>query len=128
MISQRSVGEVAIVKPSFREETVHDDAAGLAALVVKLTAAGNRHLVVDLSDVKRCDDDVAGVVGKVRAHYEKLGGRVVLTTLSSGLRNLLHLCRLDQVIEVYETEAEAIASFGERWPGIPDGMRDASAD
>lgn len=114
MISQRASGSVAILLPRFREETVDADTAGLVHRVQELAASGNRELVVDLSDTKECVDDVAGALMKASVLYDGLGGRVVVTGVSKGLSYCLRLLKLDQVIEFYDTGAEAIASFGGR--------------
>lgn len=112
MITERSAGDIAVLTPRFREETVHEDVEALVARVQALATAGNRKLIVDLSDTEHCADDAAGALGKVWACYQRLGGRVAVSGPSAALWHLFRMCKLDQVLDLYETEGEAIASFG----------------
>ena len=114
MITQRTLGDVVVLVPRIRED---EDARVLVDLATGLASDGARHLVVNLSDVGTHDgdffDDVSGAMGAVWACYHRLGGRVVVSNLRRGMRWWFHGTRMDQVIEIYDTEAEAIASFGE---------------
>lgn len=111
MITHRTSGDVAVLVPRLREVSVHNDIEALDAHIEDLAAAGNRHLVISLSDTKGCADDVSALLVKVRLRYDKLKGRVVVSDLTRDLTSCFRAWRIDQVIEVYETEAEALSSF-----------------
>jgi anti-sigma B factor antagonist len=81
------------------------------------TAAGDfleqgiRHAVIDLHKVNYLNSTGIGAIISAHTTFRKNGGDVRLTGLSDNVQSLLVITRLIDVFEVYDTLAEAIASF-----------------
>lgn len=75
-------------------------------------AAGNRKLVIDLIETIHLNSSALGTLNLARSLYEEQGGRVKLCHLTQRIQNALVITRLSLHFDVYETEREAIESFG----------------
>ena len=68
-------------------------------------------VVLHLGDVDRIDSDgLAGIVGLFISARNR-GGDLKLAHLSQRSNHVLRISRLDQVLETYDSETDAIASF-----------------
>ncbi len=112
VVSLKFSGDIAILLPTLREEGVFERIHELEARIEDLVASGNRRLVVDLSDTKGCADDIAGTLMRAVCLYEEHGGKAVMCGVSTDLRHFFHMGELGMIFEMYDTEAEAIASLG----------------
>jgi anti-sigma B factor antagonist len=67
-------------------------------------------VVLNLSGVGYMDSSgVASLVESLKASRD-IGSRFILVGLSGPAREVLHLSRLERVLEIYETEVEALAA------------------
>jgi anti-sigma B factor antagonist len=74
--------------------------------------AGQLKLVMNMSEVPYVDS--AGISQLVRTFValNKRGGRMTMVCLTRRVRDLLTMTRLLTIMEAFDSEAEAIASFG----------------
>jgi anti-sigma B factor antagonist len=76
-----------------------------------LLAAGDRKFLIDLSRVSSIDSaGVGALVWKYRSVTGK-GGAFKLLRPSRRVRTVLEITRLDTIFQMFDSEAEAVASF-----------------
>ena len=75
--------------------------------------AGTRKLIVNLANVTYMDSCGMGELISCYTRLKKMGGRFALLHLNQRLQHLLTITKLHLVFEVFESEAEAVASFTE---------------
>ena len=69
------------------------------------------HVVLNLDGVERLDSEgLAGIIGLYISARNR-GGDLKLAHLSQRSKDVVRLSRLDQIIEIYDSEADAVASF-----------------
>ena len=69
------------------------------------------NVILKLDKVSVMDSSGLGVIVASYASVQKKGGRLVLVGLGRGLQNLVTITRIAMILDVYETEEEAILSF-----------------
>ena len=79
--------------------------------VAELEAAGNQKLVINLSDTQHMNSTAIGVFITAHKHYSQRGAHLKLCSVDRQIQNVFVITRLSLVFEVYESEAEAVASF-----------------
>ena len=77
---------------------------------------GQKHVLVDLAAVPYVD--TTGLRDIVEAYItsRRQGGHVKLLNLTPRVRHVLEITRLLTVIEAFDSEADAVASFGSSEP------------
>ena len=76
-----------------------------------IASANSKNILLDLSGVTTIDSSGIGeLVGSYTTVTNK-GGKLKLLHLPAKLNELLHVTQLITVFEVYDNEAEALASF-----------------
>jgi anti-sigma B factor antagonist len=111
-IEQRVVGEVAVI------QVLGDITLGKGGDVIlkdkiqSLLQQGYRKLLLDMGQVSYVDSAGLGQLVQVYATTSHLGGSMKLLNLTKRLKDLLVLTKLLTVFETYDSEAEALASFG----------------
>jgi anti-sigma B factor antagonist len=73
--------------------------------------SGASQLVVNLAGVSTIDSSGVGELVSAYTRVGSRGGRLKLATLPAKVQDVLTITQLIQVFEVYDTEAEAVASF-----------------
>ena len=95
-----------------RGDLVAEDGDELLRQVVdELLAEGWRKILLNLARVKRMD---SGGVGELVASWKlanEFGASIKLLRPGDRIRHTLHLSQILPLLEVYEDEGEAIASF-----------------
>jgi anti-sigma B factor antagonist len=107
----RHADDVVIV--DLRGDLVAEDGDELLRQVVdELVAEGWRKILLNLARVKRLD---SGGVGELVASWKlanEFGASIKLLRPGDRIKHTLHLSQILPLLEVYENEGEAIASFG----------------
>lgn len=80
--------------------------------IQSLLQQGRVRLVLDLSGVAYVDSAGLGQLVQLHATSVSHGGRLKLVHLTKRLNDLLVVTRLSTVFDCYDTEADALASFG----------------
>lgn len=76
-----------------------------------LVESGNTNIVFDMSRVNFLVSQGVGLVASILRATRASGGDLKLSNLNSRVAKLFEITRLSSVIEIYQTEAEAVASF-----------------
>ena len=84
----------------------------LKAKVVNLLGAGQKQIVLDLAGVTMIDSSGLGELVSCHTTASKEKGAVKLINLGKRTTDLLVMTKLIMVFNVYDSEQEAIASFG----------------
>jgi anti-sigma B factor antagonist len=107
---ERSVGPVTIVDVSGGFD--FPDANGrLKEKVSSLLFEARRLIVLNLAGVSYIASTGLGELAATHAMVTRQGGRIVLLNLTKRVEDLLVLCRLLSVFDVFETEADAVADL-----------------
>ena len=110
-IHERRVGPLTILALSGR--LVFDDGdALLRERVDALVAQGHVQLVIDFTDLDYVDSAGIGVLIAKYLSVRRKGGDLKLLRLSSRTHHALEISHLLTVFETFESEEEAVQSFG----------------
>lgn len=77
-----------------------------------LIADGTRRIAVDLSTLAFINSAALGYLVKAHKTLAEKGGRLALVRLTPGLKNLLQMTALDEVLTVVEDDAAALEALG----------------
>ena len=83
----------------------------LREVISSALASGKSNVLLDLSGVTTIDSSGIGELVGSYTTVTNRGGKLKLLHLPAKLNELLHVTQLITVFEVYENEAEALASF-----------------
>ncbi|ADO75344.1 STAS domain-containing protein [Stigmatella aurantiaca] len=109
-ITSRSVQGVEILKPEGKITIGVGDVA-LRNAVQESLARGTTKLLLDLSGVTTVDSSGVGELVSAYTRVTSRGGKLKLFGLPSKVQDILTITQLITVFEVYDSEAEALASF-----------------
>ena len=87
-----------------------DDA--LREAVTRLVDGGRTKIVLNLAEVPYVDSAGLGEIVRCYTTVSRKGGKLKLINLTKKIQDLLAITKLLTVFEVYESEEEAIRSFG----------------
>ena len=108
--TSRTVDDVEIISLQGKI-TIGSGDTQLREVITNAVNAGKNKILLDLSGVTTIDSSGIGeLVGSYTTATNR-GGKLKLLHLPAKLNELLHVTQLITVFEVYENEAEAIASF-----------------
>lgn len=88
-----------------------EEAATLREKVKNMIDAGNKSLVLNVSNVTFIDS--AGLGALVSAHHvtASSGGSLRLCNLGLKFKEMLHMTKMDRVFQISENEVDAVRSF-----------------
>ncbi len=109
---ERMAGNVAIVKVTGDITLNKGGDVLLKDKVQSLLQQGHKNLVIDLSEVSYVDSAGLGELVQAYATAKNRGGALKLLSVTKRLKDLLVVTKLLTVFDTFDTEAEALASFG----------------
>lgn len=110
-IDERKVGDVTILDIKGKL-TLGDGDELLRNKINSLLQAGAKTLVLNLGDVPYIDSAGLGEVVRTYTTVSRQGGALKLLNLTKRIQDLLAITKLLTVFETFDTEAEAVKSFG----------------
>lgn len=110
-IDERKVGDVTILDLKGKM-TLGDGDELLRNKINSLVQAGAKKLVLNLGDVPYIDSAGLGEVVRTYTTVGRQGGSLKLLNLTKRIQDLLSITKLLTVFETFDTEAEAVKSFG----------------
>ncbi len=111
-MKQRQVGAIEILTPR-GYLTGGDETDELDRTIKKLVEAGNKHLIINLSETQHLNSTALGLLISTHASYAKRGGQVKLCSVDKRIENIFVITKLSMVFDAYPNEEQAIASFAE---------------
>ena len=109
-LTEASVGDVTVLRLGGRL-VLDDGDLRLRDAVNDIVGRGRTRIVVDLGDVTYIDSCGLGVLIAKLVSVRNKGGDLKLSRVSARSHRLLEICKLEGIFQVYESEADAIASF-----------------
>jgi anti-sigma B factor antagonist len=109
-IHEQQVGNVTLVTINGRL-TASDPIGMLHDKVNSLVFQGRRQIVLDLAKLGYIDSSGLGELVSCLAFATRQGGSVVLTGITSRMRDVLVMTKLLTVFDCYDTEEQAVASL-----------------
>ena len=110
-ITERQAGSIAVLAVSGK--ITSDDSGQLKEQVMSALDRGNKAIVLDLSGVNYIDSSGLGEMVSCHTTAARQKAAIKLTKLGARSKDLLVMTKLIMVFDVYDTEDEAIASFGQ---------------
>jgi anti-sigma B factor antagonist len=108
-LRQRQVEDVSVVDLS--GDGIGAEPSTLKQLITSLLDSGHRLILLNLGDLQSMDSTgVAEIVASYKT-IDASGGVLKVAAAHGHLRRLLRVTRVDTFINLYDTEAEALASF-----------------
>jgi anti-sigma B factor antagonist len=108
-LRQRQVDGAIVVALS--GDGIGSEPSTLHQLVVSLLDRGHRRIVLDVAQLKYIDSTcLAEIVASYKATVAR-GGSLKMTPANAHIRRLLQVTKVDTFIHVYDSVADAIASF-----------------
>ena len=108
-LATRTKDGILIVDCSGR--IVHGEEASLLRSTVKNALSRNNRIVLDLGEVNYIDSGGLGILVELRTSAQNAGGAIKLARLTKHVSDLLQITKLLTVLDVYNSEAEAVESF-----------------
>jgi anti-sigma B factor antagonist len=114
-INEQQIQDVTLIHLGGRV-TLTDGADLLRDTLQRLIAHGRTKLVLDFRDVPYIDSQAMAVIIRTHSTLGRQGGGLKLLQVSGHVCELLTITGLSSVLEMFDTEADAVASFS---PGGP---------
>jgi len=110
-ISIRKSGEVTIVDLRGKFTANDGESEVLRSRLEKLISNGVHKLLLNLTDLTRIDSSGVSVIAETYVSLKQQGGRLRLLGPRGRVLQVLTVLRLLDVVESFEDEAQALASF-----------------
>ncbi|HKP11074.1 MAG TPA: STAS domain-containing protein [Blastocatellia bacterium] len=110
-INQRQAGDVTILDLSGKI-TIGEGSVQLREAVRGLLESGNKKILLNLGDVSYVDSSGIGELVSSYTTTSNNGGHLKLLNLTKKIQDLLQITKLLTVFQVYDSEQDALASFG----------------
>ena len=110
-VTERVVDGVAVVDCSGRL-IFGEEAAALRDLVKDLMLRGHRRILLNLEGVTYIDSGGLGALVGLFTSARAVGGEIKLLHLTRRVNELLQVTKLLTVFEAYDSEEQAVRSFG----------------
>jgi anti-sigma B factor antagonist len=109
-ISERQAGDVTILDLEGKV-TIGEGSVALRSAIRRLLGEGKNKILLNLGKVGYIDSSGIGELVSSFTAVNKEGGSLKLLNLTQKIQDLLAITKLLTVFDVYDEEAEALASF-----------------
>ncbi len=109
-ISERQAGDVTILDLEGKV-TIGEGSVALRNAIRRLLGEGKSKILLNLGSVGYIDSSGIGELVSSFTAVNKEGGTLKLLNLTQKIQDLLAITKLLTVFDVYENEADALASF-----------------
>ena len=89
-----------------------DPATAFREAVEEMLKAGNQRIVLNFSGVPYADSSGVGALAVNFSNVKAAGGSLAVAAVQQAVRDVMELTRLTDLIPFFESEQEAIQSFG----------------
>jgi anti-sigma B factor antagonist len=112
-IRERQIGTIVCLDVDGRLVVGVEDGL-LKDKVNSLLLEGQRQILLNFKNVAQVDTLGLAAITAVRAAAERYGGTIKLLNLPARVRDLLVITKLITLFEVFESEPDAVRSFGQQ--------------
>ncbi|MEP6849601.1 MAG: STAS domain-containing protein [Acidobacteriota bacterium] len=109
-ISERQAGDITVLDLDGKV-TIGEGSVALRTAIRRLLGEGKNKLLLNLGGVGYIDSSGIGELVSSFTAVNKEGGTLKLLNLTQKIQDLLAITKLLTVFDVYENEAEALASY-----------------
>lgn len=109
-INQRQAGKVTVLEIKGRM-VLGEASTTFNKTLQDLIAEGRVNLLLDFSQVEALDSQGISALVRAVVSARKRGGKLLLLKLSPRVRHVLEVTRLITLLETFDDEAKALASF-----------------
>jgi anti-sigma B factor antagonist len=106
----RETSSVTVVDVAGRI-TLDEGAGAMRNTLRQMASTGRKNILLNLSRISYLDSSGIGVPVSSFATLSSVGGQLKLTSLSDRVKDLLLITKLVTVLQVYDDENTALASF-----------------
>ena len=78
------------------------------------TESGQKHIVINFSDVGYVNSAGLGTLVRARARVNKSGGHIYLARIENKLIEMFSLVNLEKIFNIYPTEGEAVEAMRQK--------------
>ena len=110
-ISIRKSSDVTIVDLQGRSTIDDGESELLSRRLGNLVGSGVRKLLLNLADLTQIDSSGVSIIAETYVSLKRLGGRLKLLCPRGRVLQVLTVFRFLEVLESFEDEAQALASF-----------------
>jgi len=110
MVERRRVNDVTVLRFAQNSQLLASSLE-LAELSNVIRVEKDTKVLIDLSRVSRIDSTGLGVLMNCYCHAVKNAGELKLLNADAPVRRVLSVTKIDSVLQMFEDEAAAIASF-----------------
>ena len=110
-IQERTIQRVVVLDLTGKL-TIGEGDELLKERISNLVQQGHRHLLLNLEGVPYVDSAGLGEIVRTYTTVSRQGGKLKLVNLTKRITDLLAITKLLTVFETYESEDEAVKSFG----------------
>ncbi len=94
------IGELdALVSPKFKEK------------LSKAVETGSKKIIIDFENLIHINSLAMGILRSQLKVLEKKGGEIKIVQLNDHIKEIFEMIGLDEIIDIYETEEDAIEAF-----------------
>ena len=111
-IAPRRSGGILVLDLAGRLIFDEDGDTLLRQVVTQAVAGGERRILLNMAGVRQMDSGGVGTLVAVYLHAAKRGGHLKVLSPSERVARVLHMTHLETAFEIFEDEAQAVASFG----------------
>jgi anti-sigma B factor antagonist len=109
----REINSVIVVE-AVGKLTLTDGHTKLRDLIHVSTANGSKKFILNLARVEFIDSYGIGELARSYSVIHRMGGEMKLAGASHTVLDILEICRLNKLFEIYPAEGAALQAFGER--------------
>jgi anti-sigma B factor antagonist len=109
-INERATGAVTVIE--LNGKLVAEGAQRLKDKVNSLVFQGRTQIVLNLGEVSQIDSTGLGEIVACLTTVTRSGGHMTLSNVAKRNQDLLSITRLATVFETFDSEADAVRSFG----------------
>lgn len=106
VVDGRSVVDIANAEILFEGGAIR----ALGEQLHRLMEGGHTRLLLNFGGVRHMSSDVLGVLAGLHRRLERVQGRLGLYGCGAELREMVRICRLEQVFDLYADEGEALGA------------------
>jgi len=95
------------------DDLILDTVQEFSGMINSLIADGNKFVVLDLTGIGFISSRGIGAVGKAADILRRNAGDIKIFGMKPEIKRMFDICGLDKIIDVYETEEDAVLSCGD---------------
>ena len=112
-LQERTHGDIVVVDVHGPVSAEDDSHLLLRDTLRRLLDHGQKWILLNVAEITYVDSVWLGAMVQAYASAVRRGGEVKLVHVRTRFRELLHVTKLDTVFDLFESEAEAEASFAQ---------------